>query len=210
MTRRRELVVAAAAALVATAGDLLMLLVANAARPELALPRPPPLALPLGAFLGIVAIPLYALGYHAVARAIAPGSPLRARIVRGCGLGAALIGAAIHGATALAIRADQTAGANAGSPLESVAANGLLVAAWAAAALLAVAASAAIAGARSLARPVAWLNPAAATLLLALAGLPGELGRSFLVPAAPNLAHAAFFGAAALAASGSGQRRSVR
>lgn len=202
MTIRCELAVAATAAAVATAGDLLMLLVANAARPELALSRPPPLVLPLGAFLGIVAIPLYALGYRAVARAIAPGSPLRARIVQGCGLGAAGIGAAIHGATALAIRAEPTAGANAGSPLESVAASGLLVAAWAAAALLVVVASAAIAGARSLPRPVAWLNPAAATLLLALAGLPGALGRAFLVPAAPNLAHVAFFCVAALAASG--------
>ena len=49
--------------------------------------------------------------------------------------------------------------------------------------------------------PVAWLNPAAVTLLLArgAAGLPWEIGRSFLVPAAPNLAHVVFFASLLLA-----------
>jgi hypothetical protein len=200
---RRKLAVAAAAAIVATAGDLLMLLVANAARPELALPRPPPLALPLGAVLGVAAIPLYALGYRAVARGIERASPRRARLIRSCGLGAAAIGAAIHGATALAIR---SAGSGAAAPLDAVAQSPLLVAAWTAAAALVVVASAAIAGAQAGPRALVWLNPAAATLVLALAGLPGELGRSFLVPAAPNLAHVVFFCAAAVGARGA-QRR---
>jgi len=200
MSSRRELAVAAGAAIVATAGDLLMLFVANAARPELALPRPPAPALPLGGVLGVAAIPFYALGYRAVARAIAPASRARARLVLAGGIGAAAIGAGIHGLTALAIRAGQAAGTASGSPVEAVAANGLLVAAWGIAALLVVVASAAILGARALPRSVAWLNPAVATVLLALAGLPGELGRSFLVPAAPNLAHVVFFCAALLAA----------
>jgi len=200
MSARCELAVAAAAAVVATAGDLLMLYVANAARPELALPAPPGFALALGGVLGVAAIPLFALGYRAVARAIAPASRTRARLVLAGGIGAAAIGAGIHGITAFAIRAGQAAGAAGASPVEAVAANGLLVVAWAAAALLVVVASAAILGSRALPRPVTWLSPALATVLLALAGLPSELGRAFLLPAAPNLAHVAFFGAALLAA----------
>lgn len=191
----RPLAIAAAAAGVATAGDLLMLWVANAARPELALPPPSALALPLGGVLGVVAIPLYALGYRAVAGAFLSGAP--ARLVLGCGLGAAAIGAGIHGMTALAI---QTGGAGGAPPLAAVAESGVLVASWGVAGLLVLVASAALfaelrrASGRS--RLLAWLNPAAVTLLLGLAGLAGEAGRSFLLPAAPNLAHLVFFLAA--------------
>jgi hypothetical protein len=197
---RRELGIAATAAMVATVGDLLMLWVANAARPALALPAAPALALPLGGVLGVAAIPLYALGYRAVARALAPGSRARARLVLGCGIGAAALGAAIHGMTALGIRPGGGAGAAGASPVVAVAEHGLLVASWGVAALLVMVASAAlVAGAwRSYALPrrLAWLNPAAVTLVLALAGLPSEAGRSFLLPAAPNLAHVVFFFAA--------------
>jgi len=203
---RRGLGAAAAAAIVATAGDLLMLFVANAERPELALPRPPAFALALGGALGVAAIPIYALGYAAVARAIEPGSRARARLVRVGGLGAAAIGATIHGLTALAIHASPAPATAGASPVAAVAASGPLVALWAGAALCVLVASASIAASRELPRRLAWCNPSAATALIALAGAPAELGRSFLVPAAPNLAHVAFFGVA-LAALGRRARR---
>jgi len=191
---KRELAIALSAAAVATAGDLLLLLVGNSQRPELALPQPPAFALPLGGILGVCAIPFYALGYRAVARAIRPGSPVLARVVLVCGVAAAAVGALIHGLTALAIGEAIRAGTAAAPPVEAVAASGaVLVASWLAAAVFFLAASAAIFASRALPRSVAWLNPVAVTLALVLAGLPTELGRSFLVPAAPNLAHVVFF-----------------
>lgn len=195
MSARTSLTIATAAAVVATLGDLLMLYVANAGRAELALPPPPALALAVGAALGVGAIPLYALGYGAVASAIGAVSRRGARVVLACGIGAAMIGAGIHAGTALAIRGATGSAA----PLEAVAAAGpALRIAWALASLLVLAASVVViragaAGSRALPRPVAWLNPAAVTLLLGAAGLPWEIGRSFLVPAAPNLAHVVFF-----------------
>jgi hypothetical protein len=201
MTSQSALRIASAAAVAATLGDLLMLYVANAARAELALPPPPAFALGVGAMLGVVAIPLYALGYIAVANAIGAGSRRDARIVRWCGIGAAGLGASIHAGTALAIRGAGTSA----PPLEAVAASGrALLIGWALASLLVLVASVVVfragaAGRRALPRAVAWLNPAAVTLLLGAAGLPWEIGRSFLVPAAPNLAHVVFFASLLLA-----------
>jgi hypothetical protein len=195
MTQRGMLRIATAAAVVATLGDLLMLWVANARRTELALPQPPAFALPVGAVLGIGAIPLYALGYRAAADAIESASRRCARVVLFCGTGAALLGAGIHAGTALAIRAATTSA----PPLEAVAASHpALAIGWAIAASLVLVASVVVfrAGAapsRALPRPVAWLNPAAVSLLFGAAGAPWECGRSFLVPAAPNLAHVVFF-----------------
>lgn len=192
---RSALRIATLAAVAATLGDLLMLYVANAGRPELALPAPPRFALPAGALLGVAAIPLYALGYREAARAIADVSASRARIVSLCGAGAAVAGAIIHAATAGAIRG----ATGAAPPLESVAASGpWLLIGWGIASLLVLVASvvvfrAGMAGSRALPRAVAWLNPAVVTLLLGAAGLASETGRSFLTPAAPNLAHVVFF-----------------
>lgn len=197
---------ACAAAALATAGDLLMLWVANALRPELALPRAPALALPLGALLGGAGIPLYALGYGAVARLVEPRSRGQALVLRACGLGVGAVGAAIHGLTALAIRAAQRSGAAEAAPIEAVAASGgELVAGWLLVSVLALTASVVVVAAvwpreGALPRWLACLNPALATVLVALPGLPTEWGRSFLVPAAPNVAHVAFFAASLLAA----------
>ena len=197
---RAGLGIASAAALAATAGDLLMLLVANSLRAESGL-RPPALALPVGGALGVVAIPLYALGYRAVARAIGPGSPKLSRVVQLSGAAAAGIGALIHAATALAIRAAVASSAPAETPLAAVAQAGApLLAAWGAASLFVLAASLANLAAPGARRPgspraLAWLNPAVLTLLLGAAGLAFESGRNYLVPAAPNLAHVVFFAA---------------
>lgn len=199
MDSRRELGIASGAALAATLGDLLMLFVGNSLRPELQLPRPPGIALPIGGLLGVAAIPLYALGYRAVARAIGRSSRAQARVVFVSGSAAAILGALIHGMTAVSLGRAVAGGAAARAPLETIAAEGgSLLAAWGVASLLVLLASLAVfvAGtsrARALPRHLGWLNPAALTLLFGAAGLPWELGRAFLLPAAPNLAHAAFF-----------------
>jgi len=199
MDPRRELAIASGAAVAASIGDLLMLLVGNSLRPELQLPRPPGLALPVGGLLGVAAIPLYALGYRAVARAVGRSSRARARVVLVAGGGAAILGALIHGMTALSLGRAVAKGAAGRAPLESIAAEGgSLLAVWGAASVLVLLASLALLAAgtsraRALPRRLGWLNPAALTLLFAAAGLPFELGRAFLLPAAPNLAHGAFF-----------------
>jgi hypothetical protein len=199
--------VAAAAAAIATAGDLLLLWVANALRPELGLALPPPGALRLGAVLGVVSIPMYALGYAAASARAEPalGPAARWTTVAG-GLGAVL-GCYIHAATAWLIEEDiRGAGpAAVGAPLDMVADAGpALTVPWAGATVLVLFASGAMAyAALRGAVPRSWLvaNPAVATILLALAGTATELGRAFLVPAAPNVAHVVFF-ATALGTSG--------
>lgn len=204
-TARRALAVATVAAALATAGDLLMLWVANSARPALGLAAPPVGTLAIGGALGVLSIPLYAIGYRAVADLLAPASRGAGRILLACGIGAAGLGAAIHGLTAWTI---WTGGGTAGaSPAAAMADSRLLVTTWGVAALLVSIASAALVASgrrvRAL-RRLAWWNPAGLTLVLAMAGLPTEAGRSFLLPAAPNLAHLAFF----LAAGGAPGRRS--
>ena len=199
--------VAAAAAVIATSGDLLLLWVANALRPDLGLSIPPAGVLRLGAVLGVVAIPMYALGYAAAAARARPalgrGAPWL--MVAG-GLGAVL-GSYIHAATAWLIEEQMRTAETTpvGAPLETVmhAGAGLTVP-WAAATVLVLFVSGAMVyAALRGAAPRSWIiaNPAVATVLLALAGAATELGRAFLVPAAPNVAHLVFF-ATALGSSG--------
>jgi hypothetical protein len=202
---RRPLELACAAAIVATIGDLLLLWAGNALRPELALAPPPSFALPLGGALGVLAIPLYAVGYRALAREVERTSDLLARVVAFSGLGIGLVGALIHGLTASLILRAIGSGASPAAPLESVAAEGgLLVAAWTVAGMSVLAASLALllasfARACPVPRWLAWLNPVTLAFAFGLAGAASELGRSFLVPAAPNLAHVGFFALALFA-----------
>jgi hypothetical protein len=199
MKSREELIVASAAAVIATVGDLLMLLVANALRPELDLYRPSGFVLSAGGILGVAAIPFYALGYRAVACTIRHSSFTLSRIVLICGFGTAAIGALIHGLTAFSIRDSISSGSAVGSPLESIAASGwLLLMSWGIASFLVLTASLAIlvaasSGSRPLPRWLSCLNPALVTFVLGAAGFPWELGRSFLLPAAPNIGHVVFF-----------------
>jgi len=208
MKPRGELMVASAAAVIATVGDILMLLAANSLRPELDLPRPSEIILPIGAILGVAAIPFYVFGYKAVAGMIRHGSFTLSRVVLLCGFGASAIGAFIHGFTALSIHESTTSGSAVGSPVESIAASGgFLLAAWGIASLLVLAASFAVliaagSGSRPFPRWLSWLNPAIVTLVLGAAGFSWELGRSFLLPAAPNLGHVVFFFAALVADKG--------
>jgi hypothetical protein len=209
---RTAFAVATAAAVIATAGDLLMLWVANALRAGFAIASPPVGALRLGAALGVVAIPLYALGWAAAAaraaHALGRGAPW---VMVAGGLGA-ILGAYIHAATASLVEEQARGRATTpiADPLAGVMAAGPpLLVPWALATVLVVAASAAMVyAARRAAVPRSWqlANPAVVTVLLALGGATSELGRAFLVPAAPNVAHVVFF-ATALASCGRLDRR---
>jgi amino acid transporter len=206
--------VAALAALFASIGDLGLLWVANASRPELALPAPPGGTLWLGGLLGVLGIPLYGLGYRALAGAVGePGDTVR-RWVAWSGAGFAGVGALVHGLTARLVAQSAASGAPAGDPLAAVAGSGALLAgSWLLATLLLVATCAplALALARGRSPLPLWLgvaNPVVLTLALGAAGLADELLRAFLVPAAPNLAHALFFAAASRTSSANASRRS--
>ena len=177
-----------------------MLYVANAGRPELGLAAPPPALLWMGGGLGVVAIPLYVLGYRAAATLVAAGYERHARVIAGAGTTGSVLGAVIHGCTAFFIRDGLASGAPAEDPLAAVAGSPLLLTLWGVAALLVVAASVAFAmaarrGVLRVSRGLAWANPAVVTLFLTLVGSLTPLSRAFLVPAAPNLAHVVFFAA---------------
>jgi hypothetical protein len=195
VTAARGFGLACAAAAAASAGDLALLLVSTA--PHFALVVPAPFAvLALAALLGVAGIPLYAIGYAAAARCVCANTPAAAKLVRFAGAGAAAIGALIHGATALAIY-DQLALSTsrpALDPLAAVAHSPMLVALWSAAGLCFAAANGPLLW-HALRGPEKWAlaNPLVATLALSALGATFELGRMFLVPAAPNLAHVVFF-----------------
>jgi hypothetical protein len=196
--------VATIAAVVATVGDLLMLYVANAGRPELGLAAMPAPVLWIGGMLGVVAIPIYVLGYRAAATLAAPRFARHARVVAVAGAAGSVLGAVIHGCTAFFIREGLASGAPAEDPLAAVAGSPLLLTLWGAATLLVISASVAFAialrrGVPSAPRGLAWANPAVVTIALSLAGSVTPMSRAFLVPAAPNLAHVVFFAACARA-----------
>jgi hypothetical protein len=200
--------IAALAAMAATLGDLLMLYVANSRRPELLLPEVSAEALWVGAALGVLGIPVYALGYHAASRMLGPVSRRSARAVFLLGSLGAAIGAGIHALTALQIQSDLEAGAPALDPIEAVASWGpTLPALWAMAAALVVSASLIFGwrvgrGGGPAPRFLGLANPALITVALVGVGMTTPLLRAFLAPAAPNVAHVLFFAACAWAQYG--------
>lgn len=191
--------VAALAALVASAGDFLLLYVANAQRHELGLPEPGRAWLWLGGALGVVAIPFYALGYRSASHLVATASLGGARALFLTGAAGALFGAVIHGLTTAHIHAELDAAVPGRDPLASLVDSGpLLLTLWGLAAFLVVIASSVFLcfvgrGTSAAPRGAALANPAFLTIALAAVGLPSVLLRSFLTPAAPNLAHLVFF-----------------
>lgn len=203
----RALAIATAAAIVATVGDLLLLWMGNAQRVDMELAQPPGIALTIGGILGCVGILLYAIGYLAVARTVRPHRPTSATVIAVAGTAFALIGASTHGLTWLAIRTSVAAGVASAPPIEAVAGStGLLLDAWVADAVLMLVVALTIARTglalpRALPVWLAMLNPVNVTLVLMAAGAATELGRAFVVPAAPNLAHVVFFGAALYASA---------
>ncbi len=201
----RDAGIAAAAAGFASAGDLLMLYAANAPRPEFARSSALAGALLVGGVLGVVAIPFYAFGYRAAARLAGERRGARLGGLTGLGVGIGILGAAIHGLTAVSIEADLAAGAPLRDPVDAIAAWGLpILSMWiVAAVLVGIASLRFAAGVVRVGSPgprwLALATPALLTVLLAAPGLGTPLGAAYLTPAAPNLAHGIFFLACAVA-----------
>jgi len=185
------------AALAATIGDLLLLVTSNATRPDFAwLPAPSEAVLLCGTYLGVLAIPCFGFGYGAIAASFAP--PYR-RWIRALGVAGGVLGGTIHGLTGLVIHAEQTSAAAGVDPITVVARHGAyLLPLWAAvAAMLLVGsivfAAGVLAGRSTLPRWTALASPAPLTVALVMMGAGSILGRAFLVPMAPNVAHVLFF-----------------
>lgn len=201
MSDRARATAAAIAAIFASLGDLAMLWVGNARRTELALPAPPEGTLLMGALLGVVCIPIYAIGYAVAARAPVVASARARRAIVWSGTVLAIGGAIVHGLTALEIRALLANDAPALSPAEAIASAGpLLLGLWTIVLIAGVVASAIFArSARASSEPgmrlAALASPALSIIALVAVALTtsSPLGEAFLAPAAPNLAHVLFF-----------------
>ncbi|HYC54243.1 MAG TPA: DUF6796 family protein [Candidatus Binatia bacterium] len=188
--------IAALAALAASLGDLLLLLAANAMRPELSVPAPPAVLLLVGALLGAVAIPFYALGYAGIAAHVT--APATAWTIRAAGFAGAIVGAVVHLRTAMLIHTGRGSAQPAASPLQEIFADPVLVWLWAAATASMVTASmaftlAVMRGQIGLDSRARLLNPVVLTLALSLAGSMSTYGQAFLVPMSPNVAHWLWF-----------------
>jgi hypothetical protein len=189
------------AAIVATAGDLLLLATSNAGPTAINwLPAPSETALWIGTYLGVLAIPCYGLGYRDVARGLPP--PYRG-VVTALGVAGGVLGGTTHGLTGLAIHFESNGGTTGMDPVTLIARYGnYLLPLWALIGVGLVIGSTAFAlgvvrGRSSMPRWMAFANPALVTLAIVFAGATSEVGRAFLVPAAPNVAHVVFFALAA-------------
>ena len=191
--------VACVGAIAASLGDLMMLYVGNAQRPELHLAAPPAAVLWVGAALGVIGIPVYGLGYLGLRARFVRRARTAANVLAGTGLAACAVGAVVHALTALAIDASSGSSAPSQAPLEAVAGTrGALGTSWLVCGVAFAAASAAFAylQGRSAVGSARWLaaaNPLAITVALIALSVPFEWGRSFVAPAAPNLSHVVFF-----------------
>ena len=191
--------IACTGAIAASVGDLMMLYVGNAQRPELHLAAPAPAVLWIGAVLGVVGIPLYGLGYVGLRARFVRRARTMADVLAGAGLVACASGAVVHALTAFAIDASLAADAGSQAPLEAVAGTrGALGASWLVCGVAFAISSVVfvVLQARLAAGPERWLaaaNPLLITVALIALSTPFEWGRSFVAPAAPNLSHVAFF-----------------
>jgi hypothetical protein len=190
------------AALVGTVGDLLLLATSNATRPGFGWlgPRSDAVLL-VGTYLGVLAIPCYGLGYRDVAAHVDP--PYR-RWIAALGVAGGVLGGTTHGITGLVIHVEQSGGAAGVDPVTLLGRYGAyLLPLWAAIGAASLVGSiayamAVLAGRSRLPRGLALVNPLTLTVAIALAGATSALGRAFVVPAAPNLAHVVFFGVIAM------------
>jgi GNAT superfamily N-acetyltransferase len=189
------------AAVVATAGDLMLLRFvaerAGGGSPSLAW-------VVAGGVLGVLAIPLYGLGYRLVVPTLRRWSASGARVLGALGTAIGLAWATVHGLSAWQIAADARSGAPALDALAAVASwSAPVLAAWTIGGVLWIAASVLVVwgGARLGIWALVVASPVVADLLLSAAGAVSPAGRAYLVPAAPNLAHVIFFAVAAVAST---------
>ena len=207
----RDAWIAAAAAAAASVGDLLLLVVANVAIPGLPVGTPSgDRALVAGHYPGVLAIPLYALGYRYVGRRLGPPYERTVTALGACG---AIVGGTIHGVTSVAIAAGGLGATQFGSSLvptsSPFAAYLLPLWALATAAVLGVSVAFTTGVARGGGDYRRWMALASPAALVVATGACASLFTSLhalLVPASPNLVHVVFF---ALAASDVTQRRSA-
>jgi len=195
-------ITAAVAAIIASAGDFLLLYVANAPKYGFG-----PTGeqtnqwLLVGHYCGVLAIPLYSLGYWHVSRGIAAAGQGISRSVFAIGVCTSAVGSAIHGLTSFGLHTSPLAQSESANPLATLTPPALapfVMPLWALVGLAMLAASAVYAFAllkRRTAYPrwAALLNPA----LLVAAGsglaLLSPLLTDFLFLWTPNLAHILFF-----------------
>ncbi|RLB49926.1 MAG: hypothetical protein DRJ42_19950 [Deltaproteobacteria bacterium] len=191
--------VAALGALATTAGDLSMLYVVNAQRPEMGLEAAAPWLLPLSFYLGVLGVPFYAVGYAALASRLAPETPRASRVILVAGTIVGVLGAVLHGVIGVSNEAQLRAGAEFPGPIEDLLVYGEYIVPLAVAVMLAgaVAASTYVyvvaRGKSSLPRWAAAVNPLSVMVVLVIASSGSTYLEAFLGPASPNLAHLVFF-----------------
>ena len=201
-TLRAAGITAIVAAIIASAGDFFLIYVANA--PKYGFGPTGEQAnqwLLTGHYCGVLAIPLYSLGYWHVSKGLAAAGKGISRSVFALGVYAAAVGSAIHGLTAFGLHASPLAEAQSPNPLETLTPPGLvpyLLPLWALVGLAMLAGSALYAFSvftRDTDYPKwgALLNP----VFLVLAGnalaLLSPLLTDYLLVWMPNLAHILFF-----------------
>lgn len=189
--------VALIASILAVAGDVILIAAANAGQPDVAwVPVPSDAVLVLGTYIGLLAIPCYALGYRDAGLRLDSryGQPL-ARF----GTAGAVLGGTTHALSGLAIHVERTSGMTGGDFATVVARqSAYLGPIWILVTILSVAAAyfftaGVIRGRSSLPAWMAAANPLFVTLAVSLLSMPCAFGRLFLIPMAPNLSHVVFF-----------------
>ena len=201
MNINRNLALACIATITALCGDLLLLLVGNSLRTGMRLQQPSMIVLTMGGLLGCLSIPLaYAFGYAVMARVLRPTARITAAVILFGGIGLAIVGGVIHGVTWMIIRSSMIAGAvSSSSPMAAIMKQGgILLNLWIIGCVLLTVLSILIARSGVL-RPraiplwLAFLNPITLILLIGILSPFTDIGRSYILPMAPNLAHIGFF-----------------
>lgn len=199
---RTELALALSGAVAASVGDLGLLWVAWAADGRHGVAAPPAGTLLVGHYLGVLGIPLYVLGYRALADGVRAGGTTAARVILALGAVGSVMGAVVHGLTGvLTATALRTGAALAPSDLFAMPEAAYLLPLWiivgAALAVGSVVFAAVVGrGGTRFPRAMAGCNPVLVTVVISALALPFPRVAAFLVPAAPNLAHVVVFAAA--------------
>jgi hypothetical protein len=185
------------AAVIASLCDLIMLSVVIMPPDELG--AAPNLLLGVSGIFGSAAIPVYVMGYWAVARSLDPMYSRLRRTIEVSGVIIAVVGGIIHATTAVFIYQEQSSG-GVWAVEDALRSGPFLPALWTLAMAASLFATGAIilslfSGRWSLPRVVAVFNPVVVTALVIGGAVAGGSERvaEFLVPAAPNVAHMVFF-----------------
>ena len=201
MNINRNLALVCGTTITALCGDLLLLLVVNSLRTGIRLQQPSTIILTMGGLLGCLSIPLaYAFGYAVMARVLRPTARITAAIILFGGIGLAIVGAVMHGVTWMTIRSSMITGAvSLSSPMVAIMKQGgILLNLWIIGCVLLTVVSILIVRSGIL-RPraiplwLAFLNPITLILLIGIPSSFADIGRSYILPMAPNLAHLGFF-----------------